>query len=83
MELKDKKRNGRKYQMMLSDPRTASIFKMQGLNTRGDRLVSGNGSVFKYYVRISEEVHLERDPKFDCTDYSLSGDYHKCLEVGP
>ena len=40
---------------------TASIFKSQGLNTRGDRLVSGNWSVFKYYVRISEESYQERE----------------------
>ena len=67
LELKDTR--DRKYQMILSDPRSSSIFKEQGFNMRGDRLVSGETSVFKYYIRISQEIHLEDDPKFSCTEY--------------
>ena len=67
--------------MILSDQSSASIFKTQGLNMKGDRLVTGEDSVFKYYIRISEEIHVTGDPKFSCTEYHQPGAYHNCLEV--
>ena len=67
--------------MILSDQSSASIFKTQGLNMKGDRLVTGEDSVFKYYIRISEEIHVTGDPKFSCTEYHQPGAYHSCLEV--
>ena len=69
LELRDISASDRKYQMILSDPKSSSIFKKQGFNMRGDRLVSGETSVFKYYIRISQEIHLQEDPKFSCTEY--------------
>lgn len=46
----------------------------------GDRLIFGEGSVTKYYIRISEEINLEGDPMFSCTEYKKAGDYNTCLE---
>ena len=32
-----------------------------------------------YKVKISQEIHLENDPNYDCINYKFPGEYDRCL----
>lgn len=79
---KYKNNNVKGFKMILSEPRSSSIFRQHEFSIDGDRLIAPRKAVGyqEYKVKIMEEFHLEDDPNFVCDNYNQVGQYDRCLE---
>ena len=70
------------FKMILSEPRSSSIFRQHEFSVDGDRLTAPRKAVGyqEYKVKIKEEFHLKDDPNFICDNYNNVGQYDRCLE---
>ena len=59
--------------MYLSNKESASMIERNGYNIVGSPLKtvkkSENGGSNNYHVKVKEDIHLENDPQFLCTNY--------------
>ena len=79
---KYRNKNVNGFKMILSDPKSSSIFRQHEFNIDGERMSSRNRDhgYQEYKVKIKEEIHLENDPNFICNSYDIVGEYDSCLE---
>ena len=79
---KYKNQNVNGFKMILSEPKSSSIFRQHEFSVDGDRLISPIKEVGyqEYKVKIKEEFHLLEDPNFICDNYNTVGQYDRCLE---
>ena len=70
------------FKMILSDPRSSSVFRQHEFNIDGDRMTSRVRDLGyqEYKVKIKEEIYLEYNPNFLCNNYEVAGEYDACLE---
>ena len=70
------------YKILLSDKLSASKFDIHKTKMLGDKILSKSDikGFLNYKIEIEEELHLEEDPNYLCIDYTIDGEYTKCLE---
>ena len=68
------------YNVFMADQMTASYFNLHKKVMMGDKIVSDRHNTIIYKVQIMEENKLLDDPKYQCIDYKIEGQYAKCLE---
>ena len=74
----------RSYKLYLSDQISDSPFTLAKNFNLGDEITITNDETSelhkRYKVKISQENHVEGDPKYPCINYVKHGEYGECLE---
>ena len=77
-------KNFRSFRLYLSDQISDSPFTMAKNFNLGDEITIINNETIelhkRYKVKVSQEHHIEGDPKNPCINYIKHGEYGKCLE---
>ena len=68
------------YRVFLADQFATSILDQYSTIMLGDKIVTGNDGFIHYKVKMLEDVKLQGDPNYPCTDYNIKGEYSKCVE---
>ena len=76
--------NFRSYKLYLSDQISDSPFTLAKNFNLGDEITITNDETSKFHkrykVKVSQENHVEGDPKFPCIEYLKHWEYGECLE---
>ena len=72
------------FKLYLSDQISDSPFTLAKNFNLGDEITITNDETIelhkRYKVQVSQEHHIEGDPKYPCINYLEHGEYGKCLE---
>ena len=70
------------YKVFVSGQESATYFQKNKFNINGAYLEARNGTGYSLYrLKVMEEISLESDPNFGCTNYPSPGDYAKVTEL--
>ena len=68
------------FRILMSDQLSSTIFEQIDSFPSGDPIfTSMYEGLVHYKVKITQEIHLENDPNYDCINYKFPGDYDRCL----
>ena len=76
-------KNFRSFRLYLSDQISDSPFTLAKNFNLGDKITITNDKTSlhkRYKVKVSQENHVEGDPKYPCINYVKHGEYGECLE---
>ena len=76
-------KNFSSYKLYLSDQISDSPFKLAKEFNLGDEMSITSKEIGlhkRYKVKVSQEHHVEDDPKYPCIKYHENGEYGECLE---
>ena len=74
----------RSFRLYLSDQISDTPFTLAKNFNLGDEITITNNETLelhkRYKVKVSQEHHIDGDPKYPCINYLKHGEYGKCLE---
>ena len=68
------------YTAYLGDRRASTSLNSPNKNQLGEEIKRSERGLNGYRIKVTQEIHMEEDPKFPCKNYEYTGDYHQCLE---